>query len=64
MKALEIRMRKLVLSLSVAQIIPKKINKTLSPNKLGFIDVNRTVLFVNFRSANFNIGRTFLVGIR
>ena len=36
-------MRKLVFGLSVAQILPEKINKTLSPNKLVFIDVNRTV---------------------
>ena len=43
MKALGTRMRKLVLGLSVAQILPEKINKTLSPKKLGFIDVNRTV---------------------
>ena len=38
-KALGMRMRKLVLGLCLAQIR----NKTLSPNKLGFIDVNRTV---------------------
>ena len=42
-KALGMRMRKLVLGLSAAQRLPEKINKTLSPNKLGFIDVNRTV---------------------
>ena len=43
MKALEMRMRKLVLGLSVAQILPEKMNKMLSPNYLGFIDVNQTV---------------------
>ena len=42
-KAFGMRMRKLVLGLSVAQILLEKINKTLSSNKLGFIDVNRTV---------------------
>ena len=42
-KALEMRMRKLVLGLSLAQVLPKKINKILTPNSLGFIDVNRTV---------------------
>ena len=43
MKALEMRMRKLVLGLSLAQILPEKINKIHSSNNLGFIDVNRTV---------------------
>ena len=43
MKALGMRMRKLVLGLSLAQILPEKINKMLSPNNPGFIDVNRTV---------------------
>ena len=42
MKALGMRIAKLVLGLSVAQVIPEKIKK-LSPNNLGFIDVNRTV---------------------
>ena len=36
-------MRKLVLGLSVAQILPEKINKILSPNNPGLIDVNPTV---------------------
>ena len=42
-KALEMRMRKLVLGLTVAEILPAKINKMLSLNNLGFIDVNQTV---------------------
>ena len=46
MKALEMRIHKLVLGLSLAQILPEKINKILTPNSLGFIDVNRTVLQV------------------
>ena len=37
------RMRKLVLDLSVAQILPEKINKVFLPKKLGFIDVLSTV---------------------
>ena len=37
------RMRKLVLGLSVAQILPEKINKMLFLKNLGFFDVNRTV---------------------
>ena len=38
------RMRKLVLKLSLAQILPEKINKKmLSLNNLGFIDVLSTV---------------------
>ena len=37
------RMQKLVLGLSLAQIIPEKIIKMPSPDNLGFIDVNRTV---------------------
>ena len=36
-------MRKLVLGLSVAQILPEKINKMLFLKNLGFFDVNRTV---------------------
>ena len=36
-------MRKLVLDLSVAQILPKKINKMFLPKRLGFIDVLSTV---------------------
>ena len=43
MKALEMRMQKLVLDLSLAQVLPEKINKILTPNSLGFIDVNQTV---------------------
>ena len=42
-EALEMRMRKLVLDLSLAQILPEKINKMLSLNNLGFIDVLSTV---------------------
>ena len=42
-KALEMRMRKLVLDFSLAQILPEKINKMLSPNNFVFIDVNQTV---------------------
>ena len=37
------RMRKLVLELSVAQILPEKINKMLLPKMLRFIDVLSTV---------------------
>ena len=43
MKALGMRMQKLVLVLSLAQILPKEINKMVSPYNPGFIDVNRTV---------------------
>ena len=43
LKALEMRMRKLVLDLSLAQILPEKINKVFLPKKLGFINVLRTV---------------------
>ena len=43
LKALEMRMRKLVLELSVAQILPEKINKMLLPKMLRFIDVLSTV---------------------
>ena len=39
LKALEMRMRKLVLDLSVAQILPEKIYKKFLQKKLGFIDV-------------------------
>ena len=35
--ALKMRMRKLVLDLSVARTIPEKINKLCLPKKLGFI---------------------------
>ena len=42
-KALEMRMRKLVLILSVAQILPEKINKMFLSEKLGFINVLSTV---------------------
>ena len=43
MKALEMRMQKLVLDLSVAQILSEKINKMFLPKKLGFIDMLSTV---------------------
>ena len=43
MKALGIRMRTFLLGLSLAQVLPEKINKIHSSNNLGFIDVNRTV---------------------
>ena len=46
MKPLEMMMRKLVLALSVAQIFPKKINKMLSLNNLGFINVLSIVVSV------------------
>ena len=42
-KALGMRMRKLVLVLSLPKILTEKINKMLSTNNHGFIDVNRTV---------------------
>ena len=42
------RIRKLVLDLSLAQILPEKINKMFSLNNLGFIDMSRTVYFDNF----------------
>ena len=44
LKALEMRMRKLVLDLSLAQILSEEINKMLSLNNLGFIDVLSTVI--------------------
>ena len=37
------RMRKFALDLSLAQILPEKINKMLSLDNLGFIDVLATV---------------------
>ena len=37
-------MRKLVLGLSVAQILPEKINKMFLTKMLGFIDVLLTVI--------------------
>ena len=43
MKALEMRMRKLVLDLSVAQILTEKMNKIFLPKEHGFIDVLPTV---------------------
>ena len=43
MKALEMRMRKLALDCSLAQILPEEINQMLSTNNPGLIDVNRTV---------------------
>ena len=36
LKALEMRMRKLVLDLSVTQILPEKIDKMFLTNKVGF----------------------------
>ena len=36
-------LRKLISDLSLAQILPEKINKMLSPNNFVFIDVNQTV---------------------
>ena len=42
-KALGMRMRKLVLFFSVAQILPEKINKMDFLNSLEFIDVSQTV---------------------
>ena len=53
LKALEMRMRKLVLNLSLAQILPEKINKMISPNIIGFIDVNRTVIAKNIHYSDF-----------
>ena len=50
LKALEMRMRKLVLDLSVAQIIPEKICKMFLSKNLGFIDVLSTVLVHYIRS--------------
>ena len=47
-KALAMRMRKMVLSLSVAQLIPEKINKMFSLNNLGFMNVNQTVRIILF----------------
>ena len=55
MKALGIRMRKLVLGLSLAQKLLEEINKMFSPNDPGFIDVNQTVVkdffFISLRYA-------------
>ena len=39
----EMRMQKLVLGLSLAQMLPEKMKKTFLPEKLGSIDVLRTV---------------------
>ena len=60
------RMRKLVLDLSLAQILPEKINKMLSLNSLGFIDVLSTVDpnsfgLVLFRNAIFELTKSCLV---
>ena len=49
MKALGTRMRKLVLGLSLAQILPGKIDEMLFQKKHGFIDMNRTVFIIFFR---------------
>ena len=43
LKALEMRMLKLVLDLSLAQTLSEKTNKLFLPKKLGFIDVLSTV---------------------
>ena len=43
LKALQMRMRKLVLDFSVAQILPEKINKMFLPKNLGFIILTRSV---------------------
>ena len=43
LKALEMKMQKLALDLSVAQILPEKLNKMFLPKRLGFIDVLSTV---------------------
>ena len=40
------RMRKLVLDLSLAQIFPEKINQIFFLNNLGFIDVLSTVCLI------------------
>ena len=60
MKALGMRMRKLVLVLSLAQVLPEKINKVLSPNNHGFIDVNRTVVDFDYQPQNCSLK---LIGI-
>ena len=52
LKTLEIRMRKLVLGLSVTQILSEKINKRFLPKKLGFIDVLSTVGLKKLRYEN------------
>ena len=38
LKALEMKMQKLIFGLSVAEILPEEINKMLSLKNLGFID--------------------------
>ena len=43
LKALKLRMRRLVLDLSVAQILSEKINQTFLTKKLGFIILTRSV---------------------
>ena len=40
-----------ILGLSVAQVLPEKIKKMLSPNNLGFIDVNQTVRMLFFKKS-------------
>ena len=58
-------MRKLVLGVPLAKILPKKINKMFLPKKLGFIDVLSTVygwnplLVINF-GANFTLLLIFI----
>ena len=50
MSAVELVMRKLVLGLSIAQILPENTNKMLSTNNLRFMDVNLTVNIIEKRS--------------
>ena len=45
LKVLGMRMRKLVLDLSVAEIFPGKINKILLPKECGFIEKRRSKIF-------------------
>ena len=62
LKALEMRMRKLVLNLSLAQILLEKINKMISLNNLGFIDVLSTVLktFLKATASKLPVDSTYL----
>ena len=54
MKALGIGIRKLVLGLSLAQILPEKLDKMFSQQKHGFIDVNRTVSCLEMQFYTYN----------
>ena len=47
LKALETRMRKLVLDLSLAQILPEKTNKMFLPKNHGFIILTSSVINLN-----------------